>query len=196
MRTINAVIISSVSLGLMFQGCESPPKKQAGAKPDTFPVKQAVAEVNAAVTEYTRSEAGQKSQMGLKEAEFTFKVVETVTGEVGVNILILNVSGSVAGQRTKEVTYSYKKPTTIAALVVQPSLKSDLAKTIDKAIRSKVDEVGGIPINGITIQSGFGIERKIGAGGQVQFSIVTVGPKVSASNNTAQSIKLVFAKKT
>ena len=70
MRIMTAVIIGGVSVGLMFQGCQ-----QFGqGKPDYFPVKQAVADANAAVTEYANSEAGQKSQMRLKSAKFTFKV--------------------------------------------------------------------------------------------------------------------------
>jgi hypothetical protein len=180
---------------IAISGCESFQQKKpsAGAKPEYFPVHQAVAEASAAVTEYSNSEAGKGSGMSLRSAEFTFKVVETVTGEVGVNILILNVSGSIAGQRTKEIGYTYKKPS--ARRLVQPTLKSDLAKTIDQALRDAPKEINGIPLDEVSIKKDFGIEKKIGAGGQAQLSIVTIGPKVSAGNNTVQSVKLAFAKK-
>jgi hypothetical protein len=190
MRTITAVIIAGVSLGLTFQGCQ-----QFGqGKAEYFPVKQAVADATSAVSEYRASEEGQKSPMRLKSAKFTFKVVNTVSAEVGVNILILNVSGSVQGQQTTAITYSYKRPS--VRTLITPSLKSDLAKAIDQAIRSQVDKMDDLIIDEVTITKEFGVEKKIGVGGQAQFSIVTIGPKVSAGNNTVQSVDLVFEKKS
>jgi hypothetical protein len=189
MRTITAVIFAGVSLGLTFQGCQ-----QFGqAKAEYFPVKQAVVDATSAVSEYRASEEGQKSPMRLKSAKFSFKVVNTVSGEVGVNILILNISGSVQGQQTTAITYSYKRPS-IRALSTSP-LKTDLAKAIDQAIRSQVDRMDDLIIDEVAITKEFGVEKKVGVGGQAQFSIVTIGPKVSASNNTVQSVDLVFEKK-
>ena len=190
MRTIIAVITAGVSLGLTFQGCQQFGQNKP---PEYFPVKQAVAEANAAVTEYVNSEAGQKSQMRLRSAKFTFKVVETVTGELSVNILVLNINGSIQGQRTRTVAYSYKRPQ-IKPLTA-PLLKSDLAKAINQAIRNKVNEMGQIPLDEVTVGTDFGIEKKMGVGGQGQFSIVTIAPKVSAGNNTVQSVELAFEKK-
>ena len=190
MRTTTAVMIAGVSLGMTFQGCQ-----QFGqGKSEYFPVKQAVADANAAVTEYTNSEAGRKSQMRLQSAKFTFKVVETLTGELTVNILLLNIGGSIQSQKTRAVEYSYKRPP-VKSLALVP-LKTDLAKAIDQAIRNKVDEMGPLPLEKVTLTTDFGIEKKISAGGQAQFSIVTIGSKVSGSNNTVQSVELVFEKKS
>ncbi len=81
-------------------------------------------------------------------------------------------------------------------LALQPSLKSELAKAIHEALRDAVPDFNNIPLNAVTIQVEFGVEKKIGAGGQAQFSIVTIGPEASASKNAVQTIKLVFAKQT
>ena len=120
--------------------------------------------------------------------------METLTGELTVNILVLNIGGSIQSQKTRAVEYSYKRPP-VKSLALVP-LKSDLAKAIDQAIRNKVDEMGPLPLEKVTLTTDFGIEKKISVGGQAQFSIVTIGPKVSGSNNTVQSVELVFEKKS
>ena len=189
--TVYPIIATTIATCLVvIAGCETLQQK----KPEYFPIQKAVEEASAAVTDYTTSDAGKTSGFGLRSAEFTFKVTKKVSGEVGASFgLIFNASGSIEGQHITTVKVRYKKPSA-KLLLVHPAPKSALGKAIDETVRSTPKEMNGVPRDEIAVEEEFGIEKKIGVGGQAVFSLVTIGPKASASNNTVQSVSLVFAK--
>ncbi len=157
------------------------------------PVKTVLEAANAAIGDYEASDQAKKEPLHLKSAAFTFKTVEKAGAEAGFNILVLNLGVGASQERTHEIRYSYKRPI-ITAMLAPPTLDSDLAKAIDQAFKQELAKMGSLVLDEITVTVTFGVERKIGAGGQLRFSIVAFGPKFSASRNNAQTITLVFGR--
>ncbi len=182
----------------LLQSCSSSssgphnPASASHTSNDVAPVKTALEGANAAIRAYEASDRARKEPLHLKSALFTFKTVEKTGVEAGFNILVLNLGVGAAQEKTHEVRYSYRRQAITARLV--PTLKSDLAKAIDQAFKQELAKMGSLILDEITVTVTFGLERKIGAGGQLRFSIVAFGPKFSVSGNNVQTITLVFGR--
>jgi hypothetical protein len=199
-----------VALGLLacflFSGClfdrqSSTSAAATGSGLDSVPLAEVVKEVKKEVKEYQDSPVEGAPLPALTTAEFTFKVVRTATGGLGVNVWFVSFGWSHSREATHSVTYTYKVPPpeakfSISAASKRVEKKDSLAEAIKLAAEAAKASTsfGDLPLNEMAINIQFVVKSQLKGGVKVPISIVTVGADVSGDKSTTQSVKLVFGK--
>lgn len=188
--------------GCLFDKQSSTSAAATGGGSDIVPLEQVVKEVKKEVKDYQDRPVPGAPLPRLDTAEFTFKVVRTVTGGLSVNVYLFKIGGSHSREATHSVTYTYKVPPPekkrgFAAQVKRPPPKKDsLSETIRQAAEAAkaATSFGDLPLNEMAINIQFVVKWAGNAGVEAPISIVTVGANVSGDKSTTQSVKLVFGK--
>jgi hypothetical protein len=171
--------------------------------PDERPLQEVIDQVTKALQEYqdNRGVGAENELPPLSSAEFDFKVTTTTTEGFTVSLLIFKFGTSHEKDVVNDVTYTYalpepKKGPQLEASHPAPSLKDELAKTIQSAAKAVKGSASaaGLPFSKLTVNVQYGVKWDINASGQITYSFVTVGLTGDKSKNTIQSVKLVFGK--
>jgi hypothetical protein len=192
----------------LFSGCIFDPQSSTsaaatGGGSDTVPLGDVVKEVKREVKEYQDNPVPGAPLPRLDTAEFTFKVVRTVSGGLSVNVLVFKIGGSHSREATHTVTYTYKVPPPekkvgfAAQAKPVPEKKDSLVETIRRAAEAAKESTsfGDLPLNEMAINIQFVVKWQGNIAIEAPISIVTVGANVSGDKSTTQSVKLVFGKK-
>ncbi len=180
----------------LFLGCAT-----TGGGLDTVPLRDVVKAVKRQVKEYQDEPVPGSPLPRLDTAEFTFKVVRTVSGGLSVNVFVFEIGGSHSREAMHTVTYTYKVPPPekkFAALEKpEPEAKDSLVETIRRAAEAAKESTsfGDLPLNEMAINIQFVVKWQGNLGVKAPISIVTVGANVSGEKSTTQSVKLVFGRK-
>ena len=188
--------------GCLFDKQSSTSAAATGGGSDAVPLEEVVKEVKKEVKDYQDHPVSGAPLPRLDTAEFTFKVVRTVTGGLSVNVWLIALSGSHSREATHSVTYTYKVPPpekklNFAAEVNRAPAKEDsLSETIRRAAEAAKasSSFGDLPLNEMAINIQFVVKWQGSGGIKAPISIVTVGANVSGDKSTTQSVKLVFGK--
>jgi hypothetical protein len=188
--------------GCLFDNQSSISAAATGGGSDTVPLEEVVKAVKKEVKDYQDHPVPGAPLPRLDTAEFTFKVVRTVTGGLSVNVYVFKIGGSHSREATHSVTYTYKVPPpekklTLAARAKRAPPKEDsLSETIRRAAEAAraATSFGDLPLNEMAINIQFVVKWTGNVGVEVPISIVTVGANVSGDKSTTQSVKLVFGK--
>ena len=167
---------------------------------DAVPLGDVVKEVKREVKEYQDKPVPGSPLPRLDTAEFTFKVVRTVSGGLSVNVFVFKIGGSHSRETMHTVTYTYKVPPPEKRFAPrekpEPERKDSLVDTIRRAAEAAKASTsfGDLPLNEMAINIQFVVKRQSNVGVEAPISIVTVGANVSGDESTTQSVKLVFGR--
>ena len=193
---LNVVRAAVGSLLIVMMGCETMRKADSS---DSIPLDAVVKEVTQALDEYQNNLGGGGDALPpIASADLGFKVVVSQSVGVGASWVILKLGAGRASDVTNDVTFSYTPPKSIEVMGLQPppTLKSELARTIQsaaKALKSGAS-IGNLEFSKLTLSVQFGVKETISGGVGVPINLVTVGLNAERNHSSIQSVKLVFGK--
>lgn len=166
------------------------------------PLDSVVAQVQHALARYQATlGTGPNALPPLKTAVFDFKTTAAKSGGSSINLLIFTIGASKETDLVNDVSFSYAVPhadaKAIKRFATAPNVEDELYETIRgaaHAIDSGAGYVGDIPFSQLSVTLQYGVKWDYSAGAKPRISIVTVGLKADKSDNSVQSIKLVFSR--
>ena len=173
------------------------------ASPDKVPLADVIAQVTAALQEYQsdRGSGATQELPPLSSAEFDFKTTTAKTTGFSISLFIFKFGTSHEKDVVNDVTYTYslpepKKSTSLQGSHPPPSLKDQLAQTIQSAAKAVKESstAAGLPFSKLTVNLSYGVKVDVNAEGKPIISIVTLDLTGDASKNTVQSVKVTFGK--
>jgi hypothetical protein len=197
MRNAILWVAAGAFVCFVFSSCAT-----SGGGLDTVPLEDVVKEVKREVKDYQDKPVPSSPLPRLDTAEFTFKVVRTVSGGLSVNVFVIEIGGSHSREAMHTVTYTYKVPPPEKKFAARerpgPERKDSLAETIRRAAEAAkaATSFGDLPLNEMEINIEFVVKRQRNVAVKAPISIVTVGASVSGEKSTTQSVKLVFGRPT
>ena len=195
-RFLKTIAITALCASTSSKGANAP------ASGDMLPLADVIKEVTAALKEYqdNRGSGASFELPPLSSAEFDFKTTVQTTVGVSFQLLIFKFGTSHERDVVNDVTYTYSleppKPSSLAAKKPPPSLKDQLAKTIQTAAAAvkTSSSAAGLPFSKLVVNVQYGVKWDIGADAKPVISLVTVDLNADVNKNTVQSVKLTFGK--
>jgi hypothetical protein len=203
MQKLLALPLFLLSMPLFGQQTPAPSPNQ-NISVETAPFSLVQEQVASALKEYQSNlGTGQDALPPLSSAVFDFKTTTAIKDGFTFNILVFTLGSKHEKDITNDVTFTYSLPKPEPSRSVMdtksvdqgpPQLKDQLALTIQSAAKSVKDAhtLANLPFSKLTINLQFGVTSSVNAGGQVTYSIVTVGLTGEKDKNTIQSVTLTF----
>ena len=179
------------------------PAALAAQSPDStlVPLDSVVSQVQRALARYQATlGSGPDALPPLKSAEFEFKTTVRKSTGFSVNLLIFTIGASKETDLVNEVSFSYAVPKATARdrerYRAAMNVEDQLFETIRgaaRAVQSGAGAVGSLPFSQLSVTLQYGVQWDMSAGAHAKIQIVTLGLKADKSDNSVQSLKLLFA---